>query len=57
MDSVKEGYNIISTVYKESNKPGVAKTCYKTFATVCKNILKDPSNEKFRSLNLENAKL
>ncbi len=57
MDSVKEGYNIISTVYKESNKPGVAKTCFKTFVTISKNILKSPSEEKFRSLNLENAKL
>ena len=48
---------IVTTVYTEDRRPGVAKTCFKTFYTFVKNVLKDPSNEKFRSINLANEKV
>lgn len=57
MDTVKEGIKIVETLYTEKRKPGVAKTCFKTFNTFLKNVLKDPSNEKFRQLNLMNEKI
>ena len=33
----------------------MAKTCLKTCFTFIKNVQGDPSNEKFRRVNLENA--
>jgi hypothetical protein len=56
-DAVKEGMKIVETLYTEERNPGVAKTCFKTYHTFCKNILKDPSEEKFRTLNLNNEKI
>ena len=35
--------------------PGVAKTCFKTCSTFAGNVLKNPSEEKFRKVNLDNA--
>ena len=34
--------------------PGVAKLCFKTSCTFIRNLLKDPDNEKFRRINLDN---
>ena len=34
--------------------PGVAQTCLKTCQTLLGNLVKDPANEKFRKVNLEN---
>ena len=45
----------MTTLYTEIRAPGVAKTCLKTIHTFIKNVQGDPSNEKFRRVNLENA--
>lgn len=45
----------MKTLYTEIRQPGVAKTCLKTVATFIKNAQKDPTNEKFRKVNLDNA--
>lgn len=34
--------------------PGVAKTCLKTCCTFVRNLMKEPDNEKFRKINLDN---
>lgn len=54
---MKEGIKIVTTLYTEERKPGVAKTCFKTFHTFCKNVVKDPKEEKFRTINLANEKV
>ena len=41
-------------MYTEIRQPGVANTCLKTAATMIKNVLKDPTNEKFKRINLDN---
>mmetsp|Transcript_118182 Transcript_118182/g.164634 ORF Transcript_118182/g.164634 Transcript_118182/m.164634 type:complete len:153 (-) Transcript_118182:71-529(-) len=51
---VESGIKKVETLYTEQRQPGVAKTCFKTCATFAGNVLKDPSNEKFRKVNLEN---
>ena len=48
---------IVSTLYTEERKPGVAKACFKTFYTFCKNVVKDPKDDKFRTINLSNEKV
>lgn len=48
---------IVTTLYTEDRRPGVAKTWFKTFHTFCKNVLKDPSEPKFRTINLSNEKV
>ena len=45
----------MKTLYTELRAPGVAKTCLKTVNTFMKNVQKDPTNEKFRKVNLDNA--
>ena len=52
---VENGIKMVTTLYPESRAPGVAKTCLKTINTFVKNVKGDPSNEKFRKVNLENA--
>lgn len=34
--------------------PGTAKLCFKTCCTFVRNLLKDPDNDKFRRINLDN---
>lgn len=48
------GIATIATLYTEFRAPGVAQTCFKTLSTLLGNLLKDPSNEKFRKVNLDN---
>ena len=52
---VEHGIKTVKTLYTELRAPGVAKTCLKTISTFIKNVQKDPSNEKFRKVNLDNA--
>ena len=52
---VEHGIKTVKTLYTEIRAPGVAKLCLKTVCTFIKNVQKDPSNEKFRKVNLENA--
>lgn len=44
----------MATLYTEIRMPGVAQTCFKTCQTLIGNLIKDPSNEKFRKVNLDN---
>ena len=44
----------MKTLYTELRAPGVAKTCLKTCSTLCKNVMKDPENEKFKKINCDN---
>jgi len=52
---VENGIKTVETLYTELRAPGVAKTCLKTVHTFIKNVQSDPSNEKFKRVNLENA--
>ena len=51
---MKHSIKTVNTLYSQDNNPGVAKTCFKTFVTFCKNVLKDPTEPKFRKINLDN---
>ena len=51
---VEHGIKTVKTLYTEIRAPGVAKLCLKTVCTFMKNVQKDPANEKFRKVNLEN---
>jgi len=44
----------VKTLYKEENQPGVAKTCFKTINVYAGNVIKDPSEPKYQSINLLN---
>ena len=44
----------MNSIYTANRSPGVAKTCFKTLTTFANNVLKDPSQEKFRKVNLDN---
>ena len=52
---VEHSIKTIKTLYTDMRAPGVAKLCCKTMATFLKNVQKDPENEKFRKVNLDNA--
>ena len=54
LETVDNGIKTVKTLYTDFRAPGVAKTCLKTCCTFISNVLKDPSNEKFRKVNLEN---
>ena len=54
MEQLKHSIKTVNTLYTQDTNPGVAKTCFKTFVTFCKNVLKDPSEPKFRKINLDN---
>ena len=44
----------MKTIYTEDRQPGIAKTCFKTITVYLGNVLKDPSEEKFKKINLTN---
>ena len=50
----ENGIELVSKLYTEIRTPGVAQTCFKTCNTLLGNLLKDPANDKFRRVNLEN---
>lgn len=51
---VAHGITLVTTLYTEFRAPGVAQTCIKTCQTLINNLIKDPANEKFRKVNLDN---
>ena len=53
-EQIEHGIKTVKTLYTEIRQPGVANTCLKTAATMIKNVLKDPTNEKFKRINLDN---
>ena len=54
IEVIKGGIKTTRTLYTEDRNPGVAKTCFKTLHVYLSNILKNPSEEKFRKINLAN---
>jgi hypothetical protein len=54
IEQVQKGIETVKTLYTEIRSPGVAKTCFKTCCTFVRNVMKDPENEKFRKINLDN---
>lgn len=54
LEEIKHGIKTVKTLYTEDRAPGVAKTCFKTLAAYAGNVAKDPTNEKFLSINLAN---
>ena len=55
VEQIKHGIKTIKTLYTEDRQPGVAKTCFKTIGVYTGNVVKDPSEPKYQSINLENA--
>lgn len=54
MDLVSHGIKTVRTIYTEDRQPGIAKTAFKTCHVILGNVLKDPSEEKYRRVNLGN---
>jgi len=44
----------VRTIYTEDRQPGIAKTCFKTIHTLLNNLMKDPTNDKFKRVNMAN---
>lgn len=51
---MENGIKTVCTLYTEARAPGVATTCLKTCLTLINNAVKDPTNEKFLKVNLDN---
>ena len=54
IEQIKHGIKTVKTLYTEDRAPGVAKTCFKTIGIYTGNVMKDPSDPKFKSINLAN---
>jgi hypothetical protein len=54
LEEIKHGIKTVKTLYTEDRQPGVAKTCLKTISVYTGNVVKDPSDPKFQSINLGN---
>lgn len=54
IELVKHGLKTVRTLYTEERQPGVAKTCFKTCHVYLTNVIKDPTEEKFKRINLSN---
>jgi len=54
LEEIKHGIKTVKTLYTEERNPGVSKTCLKTVNIYCSNVMKDPSDPKFQSINLAN---
>ena len=54
IEEIKQGIKTVKTLYTETRAPGVAKTCLKTIGIYASNVVKDPTDPKFKSINLAN---
>ena len=54
IEEIKHGIKTVKTLYTEDRQPGVAKSCLKTCAAYTGNVLKDPTEPKYLSINLGN---
>ena len=50
----ENGIKMVATLYSDFKFPGVAQNCYKTCSVLVGNLLKEPTNDKFRKVNLDN---
>jgi len=53
----KEGIKTLTRLYPMSRDGDKLITCLNTLITILKNLEKDPTNEKFRTLKLDNQKI
>mmetsp|Transcript_30805 Transcript_30805/g.25987 ORF Transcript_30805/g.25987 Transcript_30805/m.25987 type:complete len:116 (+) Transcript_30805:677-1024(+) len=53
----KEGLKTLCRLYPMSRDGEKLITCLNTLTTILKNLQKDPSNEKFRTLKIDNQKI
>ena len=51
---IEHGVKTVLTLYTEDRAPGVAKPCLKTVSVYTGNVVKDPSDPKYQSINLAN---
>lgn len=54
LELIKHGIKTVKTLYTEDRQPGVAKTCLSTISKYIANVMKDPNEPKFQSINLAN---
>ena len=54
IDTIKHGIKTVKTLYTEDRQPGVAKLCFKTISVYVGNVVKDPNEFKYQSINLTN---
>ena len=54
LEEIKHGIKTVKTLYTEERQPGVCKTCLKTISVYTGNVVKDPNEPKFQSINLAN---
>ena len=54
IEEIKHGIKTIKTLYTEDRQPGVAKKALKTISIYTGNVVKDPNDPKFLSINLAN---
>ncbi len=54
IDTIKHGIKTVKTLYTEDRQPGVAKLCFKTILVYVGNVVKDPNDPKYQSINLTN---
>lgn len=54
IDTIKHGIKTVKTLYTEDRQPGVAKLCFKTISVYVGNVVKDPNESKYQSINLTN---
>jgi len=54
LEEIKHGIKTVKTLYTEERQPGVAKSCFKTISVYTGNVAKNPSDDKFKSINLAN---
>lgn len=57
IQQVETNIKLVTSLYTEDRQPGMAKNCLKTCLTFMQNVIKDPANEKFRKVNLQNEKI
>ena len=54
VEQIEHGITTVKTLYTDMRAPGVAKLCLKTCCTFVRNLIKDPDNDKFRRINMDN---
>lgn len=54
VEQIEHGITTVKTLYTDVRAPGVSKLCMKTCCTFVRNLMKDPDNDKFRRINLDN---
>lgn len=48
LEEIKHGIKTVKTLYTEDRAPGVMKTCFKTISIYTGNVVKNPTEDKFK---------